>query len=88
MRGHTGERLAMGQGLPIFVLIKQNLNNRNSTKSEIFGVDQLIPSVLWTRNFLESQGYGVTENIIYQDNKSTIILEKNGKPSSIKKPNI
>jgi len=34
---------------------------------------------------LEAQGYGVTENIIYQDNKSAILLEKNGKSSSGKR---
>ena len=69
-------------GSPISVLSKQKLDTRSSTKSEIVGVDQLMPSVLWTRIFLKSQVYGVTENIIYQDNKSDIITEKNGKSSS------
>ena len=45
-----------------------------------------MPSILWTRNFLKAQGYEVTENIIlYQDNKSSIFLEKNGKASSSKR---
>ena len=35
--------------------------------------------------FLEEQGYDVKENILYQDNKSTIQLEKNGKASSHKR---
>ena len=65
--------------------IEQNLNTRSSTKSEIVGVDQLIPLVLSASNFLESQGSGVTENIIYQDNKSAIILENNYKSSSSKR---
>ena len=51
---------------------------------EIFGVDQLMPSVLWNRIFLEYQGYGFTENIIYQDNKSDILLENDGNSSSSK----
>ena len=38
MRGHTGRGLTIGQGLPISALIKQKLNTRSSTKSEIFGV--------------------------------------------------
>jgi hypothetical protein len=38
--------------------------------------------VMWTRYFLEEQGYGVTENIIYQDNQSAMLLEKtNGRKS-------
>ena len=51
----------------------------------LVGVDDLMPSVLWTRNFLKAQGYEVTENILYQDNKSAILLEKNGKASSSKR---
>ena len=58
---------------------------RSSTKSELVGVDDAMPSVLWTRLFLEAQGYDVTENIVYQDNKSAILLEKNGKASSSKR---
>ena len=34
---------------------------------------------------MEAQGYGVRENIVYQDNKSAILLEKNGKASSSKR---
>ena len=65
----------MVQVFPILVFSKQNINIRSSTKSKIVGVDQLMPSVLCARIFLEYQGYGVTENIIYQDNKSAILLE-------------
>ena len=49
------------------------------------GVDNFMPLVLWTRLFAEAQDYSVTENIVYQDNKSAILLEKNGKASSGKK---
>ena len=40
--------------------------------------------MLWTRYFLEAQFYGIEENILYQDNMSAILLEKNGKKSSTK----
>jgi hypothetical protein len=33
---------------------------------------------------METQGYQVQDNILFQDNKSTILLEKNGKASSSK----
>jgi hypothetical protein len=38
--------------------------------------------ILWTKLFLEAQGYNVDKNIVYQENKSTILLETNGKKSS------
>ena len=42
-------------------------------------------SVIWTQLFLDSQGYPVEKNIIFQDNKSAILLESNGKRSSSKR---
>ena len=33
----------------------------------------------------ESQGYYISQNILYQDNKSAILLETNGKKSSSKR---
>ena len=35
--------------------------------------------------FLEAQGHDVAENVVFQDNKSAILLEKNGKASSSKR---
>ena len=42
-----------------------------------------MPQVLWTRYFLEAhQGYTISNSIVHQDNKSTILLAENGKASS------
>ena len=41
--------------------------------------------VTMVRNFLYSQAYVVTGNIIYQDNMSDILLENNGKSSRSKR---
>ena len=41
--------------------------------------------MLWTRLFMEAQGVDIQDNILYQDNKSTIILAENGKSSSGKR---
>ena len=38
--------------------------------------------ILWTKIFMEAQGYDIRRNIIYQDNKFTILLKTNGKRSS------
>ncbi len=81
MRGHTGGGLTIGRGFPIFSSTKQKLNTRSST-GELVTVDDMMPSILWTRYFLKAQGYHVSENIIFQHNKSTMVLERNGKASS------
>ena len=49
------------------------------------GANDFLPQVLWTRYFLEAQGYAVSENVLYQDNQSAILLEKNGRGSSSKR---
>jgi hypothetical protein len=41
--------------------------------------------MLWTLYFLEAQGYKIDNNILYQDNKSSILLETNGRGSSGKR---
>ena len=64
---------------------KQKLNTRSSAESELLGVDDMMSSILWTRHFLLSQGYKVTDNVVYQDNQSAILLEKNAKASSGKR---
>jgi hypothetical protein len=44
----------------------------------------VLPQVLWTQYFLQQQGITITENKIYQDNRSAILLETNGRRSSSK----
>jgi hypothetical protein len=34
---------------------------------------------------MKAQGYGVKDNVLFQNNKSSILLEKNGKASSSKR---
>jgi hypothetical protein len=45
----------------------------------------MMPIMLWTCYFLLSQGYGIVENLLLQDNKSSILLEQNGKALSGKR---
>ena len=65
--------------------MKQKLNTKSSTETEAVGADDFMPALLWSRLFLEAQDYTVTENIMYQDNRSAILLESNGKASSGKR---
>ena len=72
----------MGRGYPITTLTRQKLNNRRSTKSYMIGLSDCMSYIFWKRLFLEAQGYDVTDKIIYHDNESAILLEKNGKAYS------
>jgi hypothetical protein len=62
----------------------QNVNTRSSTKSEIVGVDNVAGPMLWTARFLQAQGCN-RETILYQDSKSSILLENNGRQSAGKR---
>ena len=85
MRGYYGGGLSLGRGFPIMGSTKHKLNTCSSTKSEVVGADDFIPPICCTRYFLEAQGYCVDDNILYMDNKSSILLETNGKASSGKR---
>ena len=61
---------------------KQKLNSRSSTEAELIGADDAATMILWTKLFTEEQGYPIEKNILYQDNKSAILLETNGRTSA------
>lgn len=54
-------------------------------RGELVGLDDALPLILWARYFIESLGYTVEQNIVYQDNKLTILLATNGRWSSSKR---
>ena len=85
MLGHTGGGLTMGRGFLITASSKQKLKTRSSTKSELVGIDDMMPIIIWARYFLLSQGYGIIENLLLQDNQSFILLERNRRASSSKR---
>jgi hypothetical protein len=82
MWGHTDGGMTMEGGFPISVSTEQKLNTKSLTESELVGIDDIMPSILWTHYFMLSQGYGVIENLLLQDNKSSILLERSKKASS------
>ena len=86
-KSHTGATMKFGdgEGAPQSISRKQKLNTKSSTKSELVGADDVLVMILWTKLFLEEQGYKIEKNTLYQDNKSAILLEINGKKSSGKR---
>ena len=84
MKGHTGATMSMGKGSPYSASLKQKLVSCSSTESELIGVHDVLPQILWTSHFLDAQGYGVKRTVLKQDNKSSILLERNGRASSSK----
>ncbi len=84
MKGHTGGMMTMGKGFPLHKSTKHKLNTCSSTESEIVAVDDLIPQILWVPLFLKAQEFAISNNILYQDNKSAMLLETNGCASSSK----
>ena len=84
-KSHTGGTLTMGKGCILSSSKKQKLNTRSSAEAELVAVDDGMGLMLWSKLFLEAQGHTVEDNVLYQDNKSAILLEKNGKASSTKR---
>jgi Reverse transcriptase (RNA-dependent DNA polymerase) len=85
MRSHTGAVLSLGKGAVFGMSSKQKINTKSSCEAELVGVDDALPTILWTLQFLKAQGFAVSDNVVYQDNQSAILLEKNGTRSSGKR---
>jgi hypothetical protein len=85
IQGHSRGGLSIRRGFPIVSSTKQKLNTRSSTETEIVGADDFMLAICWTSYFMKAQGYGVKDNVLFQDNKSSILLETNGKASRSKR---
>lgn len=85
MKSHTGGVLKMGKGAVHTISRKQKLNTKSSTEAELVGADDVLNDIIWTQNFLQDQGYGSKKTVLFQDNTSAILLEKNGCDSAGKR---
>ena len=85
MKGHTDTTFSLGNGTIYSGSWKQKLVAWSSTESELIGMHDVLPQVLWTKQFLEEQGCLDTPTVVYQDNTSSILLERNGRSSSTKR---
>ena len=64
---------------------KQKLVAWSSTESELISMHDVLPQVLWTKNSSSrNKGVLIQQTVVYQDNTSSILLERNGRSSSTK----
>ena len=78
MKSHSGSFMTFGRGMMNGSSNKQKINTTSSTEAEVVAVHDNMPSILWTRYFLEAQGYKMKPSMIHQDNQSAMLLETNG----------
>ena len=74
----------MGKGAVISSSNIMKCNTWSSTETELISVQDKLPDIIWTRYFVECQGYDIDEYIVFQDNMSSFLLEKNGRMSTLK----
>lgn len=83
-KGHSGLFNTMGKGAMINVSKKLGIVTNSFTETEIVSTRELMPKCTWFRYFRETQGKTPKEDILMQDNKNGILLQKNW-PFSTKK---
>ena len=76
-KSHSGGALTMGKGSINNISTKKKLNTKSSIEAELVGIDNISIYIIWTKHFIEAQGYKTKKNTIYQGNQNTILLEKN-----------
>ncbi len=58
---------------------KMKCNTQSSTETELILLHNKLSDIVWTRYFVECQGYEIDECVVFQDsNMSVLSLEKNG----------
>jgi hypothetical protein len=82
MKSHRSGLLSFALGGIVCKLSKQKLNTKSSTKAELVGANDHLPSNIRVQMFLAEQGYVLDKKFLEQDNKSAIRLEKKGRVSA------
>lgn len=55
-RGQTGAGMTLGSGAVVSSSNKQKVNTRSACESELVGVDDACPTLLWSLYFIQGQG--------------------------------
>jgi hypothetical protein len=83
-RGRIGSLMMLEKGAAISSSNKMKCNTQSSTETELISLHDKLPDIIWTRYFMECQGYDINECMVFQDNMSALSREKNGRISSSK----
>jgi hypothetical protein len=81
-KSRTGGVLSLGKGAIWVHSSKQKLVSKSSTEAELIGLSDTVSQVIWTRDFLISQGYNLGPAKVFQDNLSTMALALKGASSA------
>ena len=84
-KSHSGAVITLGKHGPVHAKSsKQKLVTKSSTEAELVSLSDNISQVIWTRDFLMSQGYNIKAATVYQDNMSTMALVEKGRSTAEK----
>jgi hypothetical protein len=85
LKSHTSATMMLGNGAISSISPKQKANERISTEAEFIFIDDVISKVIWTKFFLEEQGYSVKQDILLRDNQKFYEDENECKAASSRK---
>ena len=85
MKSHTSAYMTFGKGMIDGSSRTQQINTTSSTEAEVVAVHENMAAILWTRYFLEVQGYPLLPSILHQGNIAAELLQTNGRASSSKR---
>ena len=77
--------MSFGLGAVMSGSWRQKLNTGSSTETELVGIDDALKYIMWGLYFIQAQGFKVKNNILMQDNKSTILMATKGRFSCSKR---
>ena len=82
VKSHTGGVITFGRGGIACISTKQKVVTKSSTKAELVGASEYLPSTIWVQYFLQAQGFPHRRSYFEQDNQSAMRLECNGRASA------
>jgi hypothetical protein len=80
-RGQTSSLPTFGKGAVSCSLNKMKCNT-NSTETELIFFANILTDIIWMHYFIKCQGYNINKFVVFQENTSALLLEKNCRMSS------
>ena len=72
----------MSRGLLQRVSVQAWTLSQSHVRTEEWRCTDVLGVMMWCKYFMGAQGYTINKNLLYQDNKSTELLAKNGRMSA------